>query len=80
MKRKTGFKPIDPAKPLPAGVSAHVIGKPQRNETPLFVPSRSALVFGGDAVAEQGGRLRVWAMGESTIGSSASTRSASTRP
>jgi hypothetical protein len=61
MKRKTAFKPIDPAKPLPAGVSAHVIGKPRRTETPLFVPSHRALVF-GDAVAEQGGRLRVWAM------------------
>ena len=61
MKRRTGFKPIDPAKPLPAGVSAHVIGKPRRTETPFFVPSHQALVF-GDAVAEEGGRLRVWAM------------------
>jgi hypothetical protein len=61
MKRRTAFKPIDPGKPLPAGVSAHVIGKPRRSETPLFVPSHRALVF-GDAVAEEGGRLRVWAM------------------
>jgi hypothetical protein len=61
MKRTAAFKPIDPAKPLPAGVSAHVIGKPRRTETPLFLPSHRALVF-GDAVAEEGGRLRVWAM------------------
>ena len=61
MKRKTGFQPIDAARPLPAGVSAHAIGKPRRTETPLFLPSHRALVF-GDAVAEQGGRLRVWAM------------------
>jgi hypothetical protein len=61
MKRKTAFKPIDPAKPLPAGVSAHAIGKPRRSETPLLLPSHGALVF-GDAVVEEGGRLRVWAM------------------
>jgi hypothetical protein len=56
-----GFKPIDPGTALPAGVSAHVIGKPRRHETPLLVPSQRALVF-GDAVAETDGRLRVWAM------------------
>jgi hypothetical protein len=60
LRRKAGFKPIDPATPLPAGVSAHAIGKPRRFETPLLIPSHKALVF-GDAVAEQGGRLRVWA-------------------
>ena len=57
---KAGFKPIDPGTPLPAGVSAYTIGKPRRFETPLLVPSQRALVF-GDAVAETGGRLRVWA-------------------
>ena len=35
------------------------IGKPRRQETPLLLPSHGALVF-GDAVAETGGRLRVW--------------------
>ncbi len=60
LKRKAGFKPIDPPAPLPAGVSAYTIGKPRRFETPLLIPSHRALVF-GDAVAEQGGRLRVWA-------------------
>jgi hypothetical protein len=60
LKSKAGFNAIDPAVPLPAGVSAHAIGKPRRFETPLLIPSHKALVF-GDAVAEQGGRLRVWA-------------------
>jgi hypothetical protein len=54
------FEPIDPGVPLPAGVSAYAIGRPRRFETPLLIPSHKALVF-GDAVAEQGGRLRVWA-------------------
>jgi hypothetical protein len=58
---KAGFEPIDPGTPLPAGVSAYAIGKPRRFETPLLIPSQRALVF-GDAVAETGGRLRVWAM------------------
>jgi hypothetical protein len=45
---------------LPAGITAHAIGKPRRHETPLHVPSHKALVF-GDAVAEVDGRLVVWA-------------------
>jgi hypothetical protein len=44
---------------LPAGITAHTIGKPRRYETPLHVPSHRALVF-GDAVAEVDGRLVVW--------------------
>jgi glyoxylase-like metal-dependent hydrolase (beta-lactamase superfamily II) len=60
LKTKTGFEPIDPGTPLPADVSAYPIGKPRRFETPLYVPSQRALVF-GDAVAEVDGRLRVWA-------------------
>jgi hypothetical protein len=60
LKKKAGFKPLDPDTTLPAGVSAHPIGKPRRQETPLLLPSHNALVF-GDAVAEYRGRLRVWA-------------------
>jgi glyoxylase-like metal-dependent hydrolase (beta-lactamase superfamily II) len=60
LESTAGFEPIDPGSPLPAGVSAYPIGKPRRFETPLLVPSQRALVF-GDAVAETGGRLRVWA-------------------
>ncbi|MGH2781681.1 MAG: hypothetical protein ACRDLA_09795, partial [Thermoleophilaceae bacterium] len=45
---------------LPAGISAHTIGKPRRHEMPLHIPSHGALAF-GDAVAEVDGRLVVWA-------------------
>jgi hypothetical protein len=54
------FRAIEPGTPLPGGVTAHTIGKPRRHETPLHLPSHDALVF-GDAVAETGGRLVVWA-------------------
>ena len=57
---KSGFEGIEPGAPLPAGVTAHTIGKPRRYEMPLHLPSHDALVF-GDAVAEWEGRLRVWA-------------------
>ncbi len=56
---RSAFHEIDPAVPLPGGVTAHAIGKPRRYETPLHLPSHGALVF-GDAVAESGGRLVVW--------------------
>jgi hypothetical protein len=57
---RSAFHEIDPGVPLPAGVTAYAIGKPRRHETPLHLPSHKALVF-GDAVAESGGRLVVWA-------------------
>jgi hypothetical protein len=60
LKAKAAFHPIEPGVPLPAGVTAHTIGKPRRYETPLHLPSHDALVF-GDAVAETNGRLVVWA-------------------
>ncbi len=53
------LRPLEPDRELPAGVTAYSIGKPRRHETPLHLPSHRALVF-GDAVAETGGRLRVW--------------------
>lgn len=56
---RSGFREIDPAAELPGGATAHRIGKPRRQETPLHLPSHGALVF-GDAVAEVDGRLRVW--------------------
>jgi hypothetical protein len=58
----SGFREIDVEEELPGGVSAHRIGKPRRHETPLHLPSHRALVF-GDAVVEDGGKLRVWADG-----------------
>jgi hypothetical protein len=56
----SGFREIDPDVPLPAGVTAHTIGKPRRHEMPLHLPSHRALVF-GDAVVEWQGEVRVWA-------------------
>ena len=59
LRRPRGFHAIEPGTPLPGGAAAYSIGKPRRQETPLLLPSHRALVF-GDAVAETGGRLRVW--------------------
>ena len=61
LKDESAFRAIDTDKELPAGVTAHTIGKPRRYEMPLHVPSHEALVF-GDAIAETGGRLVMWAM------------------
>jgi len=63
LKRRTGFREVELGVPLPAGVSAHPIGRPRRQETPLYIPSHRALVF-GDAVAAVDGELRVWALGK----------------
>ena len=57
---RSGFREIDPGSELPGGVSAHVIGKPRRQEMPLYLPSHRALAF-GDAVVEVDGELKVWA-------------------
>jgi hypothetical protein len=60
LEDRSAFSEIEPGVPLPGGVTAHSIGKPRRYEMPFHVPSHDALVF-GDAVAEHGGALRVWA-------------------
>ena len=60
LEDRSAFSEIEPGVPLPGGVTAHAIGKPRRYEMPFHVPSHEALVF-GDAVAEHGGALRVWA-------------------
>jgi hypothetical protein len=62
LKSRAGFREIELGVPLPAGVSAHAIGRPRRQEMPLYVPSHRALVF-GDAVAAVDGELRVWSIG-----------------
>jgi hypothetical protein len=59
LSEDAGFRAFEPGDELPAGASAHKIGKPRRHETPLYLPSHRALVF-GDAVAEVDGELRVW--------------------
>ena len=56
---RSGFREIELGVPLPAGVSAHPIGRPRRQEMPLYVPSHRALVF-GDAVVVVDRELRVW--------------------
>ena len=63
LRDRKGFHEIELGVPLPAGVSAHAIGRPRRQETPFYIPSQGALVF-GDAVVEVDGRLRVWATGK----------------
>jgi hypothetical protein len=61
LDKTSGFEELDPERgELPAGITAHAIGKPRRHETPFHVPSHKALVF-GDAVAEVDGKLVVWA-------------------
>ena len=55
-----GFEPFAAGDPLPAGVSAHPIGKPRRFETPLLLPSHRALAF-GDAVVGTAQGPRIWA-------------------
>jgi hypothetical protein len=59
LQEQAGFRELAPGDELPAGIGAYAIGKPRGHETPLFVPSHAALVF-GDAVAEVDGDLRVW--------------------
>jgi hypothetical protein len=61
LDKTSGFKELEPGNAaLPAGITAHPIGKPRRHETPFHVPSHKALVF-GDAMAEVDGKLVVWA-------------------
>src|SRR5215211_4868342 len=60
LEDRSAFREIEPGVPLPAGVTAHTIGKPRRHEMPLHLPSHDALTF-GDAVVESDGALRVWA-------------------
>jgi hypothetical protein len=56
---RSAFREIAPGDDLPAGISAHRIGKPRRHEMPLHIPSHRALAF-GDAVVEVDGALAVW--------------------
>lgn len=53
------FEPFDPGDELPAGVTAHRIGKPVRFETPLHLPTHDALLF-GDAIAGTDEGPRIW--------------------
>ena len=59
LRSHRGFAAFMPGEELPAGVSAHAIGKPRRFETPLHLPSHSALVF-ADAVVGAPEGPRIW--------------------
>jgi hypothetical protein len=56
----SGFKELTPDTDLPAGITAHAIGKPRRYEMPLHIPSHKALAV-GDAIAAVDGRIVIWA-------------------
>ena len=56
---ETELEPVEPGSELPGGLVALHDGR-GRNETPLWIPERRALVF-ADALTERGGELRVWA-------------------
>jgi glyoxylase-like metal-dependent hydrolase (beta-lactamase superfamily II) len=55
---ETELEPIEPGSELPGGMIALYDGR-GRNETPLWIPERRALVF-ADALTAPGGDLRVW--------------------
>jgi hypothetical protein len=55
----TRLREIGPDRELPAGAVALPIGKPRRQEMPLYFPTHKALAF-GDSVVGVGRTLRVW--------------------
>lgn len=55
---KTKLTPIDPGSQLPGGLVALYDGR-GRNETPLWLPEQSAIVF-ADALTAPKGELRIW--------------------
>jgi hypothetical protein len=67
---KAGDKLADPSRftvlepgdtSAPAGVQAFAIGRPQRTERPLWLPSHNAIAFGDAIVTTPDGDLRLWA-------------------
>ena len=56
---KDGFTAFMAGEELPAGVTAHAISRPRRFETPLHIPSHSALVF-ADAIVGTDEGPRIW--------------------
>jgi len=59
LRRDDRFTAVGPGFTEPGGARFHGIGRPRRNELPVEVPARRALVT-GDVVALPGGELRVW--------------------
>jgi hypothetical protein len=56
---ESSLEPIEPGTNLPGGLIAQYDGR-GKNETPLWIPERQALVF-ADALTAPEGELRVWA-------------------
>ena len=54
------FTEIEAGVEMPGGVVPYRIGKPKRQETPLWIPSHSAILFGDAIVGAEGG-ARAWA-------------------
>ena len=54
------FTQIEAGIEMPGGVVPYAIGKPKRQETPFWIPSHSALLFGDAVVGAEGG-ARAWA-------------------
>jgi glyoxylase-like metal-dependent hydrolase (beta-lactamase superfamily II) len=55
-----GFEPAKPGDELPGGARPYAIGKPRRQEMPLYLPSHLALAFGDALVTTPEGELRMW--------------------
>src|SRR5215213_3793139 len=62
LERGTPFRAIAPGDALPHAAQAFAIGRPRRQEQPLYFPRAGALGF-GDAVVGAAGGLRVWSQG-----------------
>jgi hypothetical protein len=55
------FTVLEPGATGPAGTQAFAIGRPQRTERPLWLPSHNAIAFGDALVTTPDGDLRLWA-------------------
>jgi glyoxylase-like metal-dependent hydrolase (beta-lactamase superfamily II) len=56
------FRAVEPGDPLPHDARIFPIGRPRRQEQPLYLPRARALAFGDAVVGAEGG-LRVWTDG-----------------
>jgi hypothetical protein len=63
----TPLQTIDVTRPLGPLARALPIGKPRRNETPLYFAHHRALAFGDAVVGLPDGSLRVWMEGKVTM-------------
>ena len=50
----------EPGTAGPAGVTPFAVGKPERSERPLWIPSHRAIAFGDAVVTNPGNELVVW--------------------